>query len=585
MAGYEGLLYIERVRDDDDDSVNTREDFLRVAASLPPGSPGFGRRVVGLDDRGFPPGWMVPSSIAVSHDGRRWAAGAFLSHQALGLSSALDGSAIDSRNLFWDREDLMVSPVEQLVVGTTDGSAAPMVAAYTGGVGDVGFLPDGKILSVEWYPQPVPCHHLVVTDPVSWERRIITTFSGGVTRFSIHPGGRWAIFQLEVRPVIIDLETGNTYTLDVIGYFTWWPSAGPGTMLGCSLESGHPRLLSHDLTTGITTDLGPLEHQTDLEPFRWFPRFLDVSADGIVAGISGLDLDVAHARSHGDGGRVHIVDLETRTMSPIGPTFLNDGDRRFLRLHERHAWMRHASAPLLDPSGLRMPNPVAPSEAIPPDLTYVYEEANDVAVKAMMAVNEQSAKTGNRNPPSMGAIGVFVPAALRCIRSQAPERFEEVADYCAMASVFAMGNPDPGGPGWQRALSREIIDIREGRDGPPHPLDPNMVEPSATAPAGSRVATAASQPPAARPPGPSIAGGVRDKGATRALLLAIVGFFLCPFLLSPAAIYFGAQARSRISASQGALTGDGAALAGIVIGALGIVYAVVLLLQALLAAA
>ncbi len=58
-----------------------------------------------------------------------------------------------------------------------------------------------------------------------------------------------------------------------------------------------------------------------------------------------------------------------------------------------------------------------------------------------------------------------------------------------------------------------------------------------------------------------------DKGARTSLILGIVGFLICGIILGPAAIIEGVKARKRIRESNGYLTGDGLALAGIILGA------------------
>jgi hypothetical protein len=69
----------------------------------------------------------------------------------------------------------------------------------------------------------------------------------------------------------------------------------------------------------------------------------------------------------------------------------------------------------------------------------------------------------------------------------------------------------------------------------------------------------------------------QEKGAITALVLGIVGLFLCGILLGPAAIYEGAKARRRIRESNGMLTGDGMALAGLILGIVATVGAIFLL--------
>jgi hypothetical protein len=63
-----------------------------------------------------------------------------------------------------------------------------------------------------------------------------------------------------------------------------------------------------------------------------------------------------------------------------------------------------------------------------------------------------------------------------------------------------------------------------------------------------------------------------DKGARTALILAIVGLFLCGAFLGPAAMIEGSKARRRIRGSHGMLTGDGLATAGMIIGGVDIAF-------------
>jgi hypothetical protein len=69
-----------------------------------------------------------------------------------------------------------------------------------------------------------------------------------------------------------------------------------------------------------------------------------------------------------------------------------------------------------------------------------------------------------------------------------------------------------------------------------------------------------------------------EKGATRSLVLGIISLIICGVILGPAAIYEGVAARKRIRESGGALTGDGLAIAGIVLGTIGVVAAVLILI-------
>ena len=65
-----------------------------------------------------------------------------------------------------------------------------------------------------------------------------------------------------------------------------------------------------------------------------------------------------------------------------------------------------------------------------------------------------------------------------------------------------------------------------------------------------------------------------DKGATTALVLGIVGIVCCG-LMGPFAIWEGVKSRRRIRDANGALTGDGMALAGIILGSIAIAWMVI----------
>jgi hypothetical protein len=70
-----------------------------------------------------------------------------------------------------------------------------------------------------------------------------------------------------------------------------------------------------------------------------------------------------------------------------------------------------------------------------------------------------------------------------------------------------------------------------------------------------------------------------DKGARTSLILSIVSLLICGVILGPAAIVEGVKARKRIRESNGRLTGDGMALAGIIIGVIATVAAVFLMIR------
>jgi len=58
--------------------------------------------------------------------------------------------------------------------------------------------------------------------------------------------------------------------------------------------------------------------------------------------------------------------------------------------------------------------------------------------------------------------------------------------------------------------------------------------------------------------------------ATAALVLGILGFVLCPFICSVLALVYGYQARNEIDGSGGRIGGRGNAIAGIVLGWIGV---------------
>ena len=85
------------------------------------------------------------------------------------------------------------------------------------------------------------------------------------------------------------------------------------------------------------------------------------------------------------------------------------------------------------------------------------------------------------------------------------------------------------------------------------------------------------------PPYPVIiAQGASTPGeATAALVLGILGIFVCPFIMSVMAIVFGIKAKNMIDASGGYLGGRGMAQAGLVLGIVGLfLYTILIILSA-----
>ncbi|MBI2705301.1 MAG: DUF4190 domain-containing protein [Actinobacteria bacterium] len=108
------------------------------------------------------------------------------------------------------------------------------------------------------------------------------------------------------------------------------------------------------------------------------------------------------------------------------------------------------------------------------------------------------------------------------------------------------------------------------RPGPPPPEGPYRYGPPDQGYGG--YGTGYGYPPSAPPAyGYPAAYGYQpqrpDKGATTALVLGIVAFFICGVLLGPFAMIEGFKSRKRIRESNGLLTGDGMALAGVILGA------------------
>jgi hypothetical protein len=62
--------------------------------------------------------------------------------------------------------------------------------------------------------------------------------------------------------------------------------------------------------------------------------------------------------------------------------------------------------------------------------------------------------------------------------------------------------------------------------------------------------------------------------ATAALILGICGLLVCPIICAPLALIYGNKARNEIDGSGGRLGGRGMATAGVVLGWIGIAWAV-----------
>lgn len=92
-------------------------------------------------------------------------------------------------------------------------------------------------------------------------------------------------------------------------------------------------------------------------------------------------------------------------------------------------------------------------------------------------------------------------------------------------------------------------------------------------------------PHGAAPYGYGYAAPQAEKGATTSLVLGIVGFFVCGIILGPAAVIEGVKARKRIRESNGMLTGDGMALAGIVLGSIVCLLYVVVIIAVIISSA
>jgi hypothetical protein len=81
-------------------------------------------------------------------------------------------------------------------------------------------------------------------------------------------------------------------------------------------------------------------------------------------------------------------------------------------------------------------------------------------------------------------------------------------------------------------------------------------------------------------PGPSTPGS-----ATAALILGICALVICPLICGPLAIVYGNKAKREIETSNGRLTGSGLATAGVVLGWIGVAFAVLFILFILAAVA
>jgi hypothetical protein len=76
--------------------------------------------------------------------------------------------------------------------------------------------------------------------------------------------------------------------------------------------------------------------------------------------------------------------------------------------------------------------------------------------------------------------------------------------------------------------------------------------------------------------GPQWGQPQRSSGeATAALVLGICGILVCPLICSALALIFGYRARREIDASGGMVGGRGSAVAGIVLGWVGVAFALI----------
>jgi hypothetical protein len=69
------------------------------------------------------------------------------------------------------------------------------------------------------------------------------------------------------------------------------------------------------------------------------------------------------------------------------------------------------------------------------------------------------------------------------------------------------------------------------------------------------------------------------------LILGICALVVCPWVCGPLALVYGNKARNEIDSSAGRLGGRGMATAGVVLGWIGIAYAVLLTIWIIVAAA
>jgi Domain of unknown function (DUF4190) len=145
----------------------------------------------------------------------------------------------------------------------------------------------------------------------------------------------------------------------------------------------------------------------------------------------------------------------------------------------------------------------------------------------------------------------------------------------------APGGPPPTPPGWSPPSAPGPAGPygQPSYGPPPYSQPPYSQPPYGQPPYG--------QPPYGQvPPVPPYGGGAwgygyaapqNDKGATTALVLGLVGL-LCCALAGPFAIYEGTKSRRRIRESNGYLTGDGMAMAGVILGAVAIGLWIIIIL-------
>ena len=393
----------------------------------------FGVQVLGRGRLRIP--GFAHRNFAVDPATGRWASAVRLSHDALGLPLARDISSVDGMNMVWGTPGAMFLQPTFLLTGNGNGRIDE-VRRIGGAVGDLTFI-DGsggagrRIVFLEDVPDTSGQRaHLMSCAVTGDDVQTLTTLTGtsGMETIEAHPAGDWLLICASKANHLVDPANGATITLPDAGYQPgWWPAGGSGVLLGRRVEGQRALLFALDLETGTEQLLGPVEGVPDGwdDPYRWVPHSFVAGPDGQMYCLAGLGVAPGHAAEHGSRDRVHLLDLDTRTLTPIEQALVGS-NQIFERIHHRP---KLAPGPVAGspPSGFR------PADSLMAGLTPGRPEAL-MAEPSVAAACWTQLRTGVNSytdpsrPRVEAALRATLPASFEAVRSGNPDMFAQVRE-------------------------------------------------------------------------------------------------------------------------------------------------------------